>query len=40
MEIHMVGGGFTWSNNHESPTLVKLDKVLMSKNWEDIFSSC
>jgi hypothetical protein len=37
MEIHMAGGGLTWSNNHEFPTLVKLDRVLMSKNWEDIF---
>jgi hypothetical protein len=37
MGIHMAGSGFTWSNNHEFPTLVKLDRVLMSKNWKDIF---
>lgn len=37
MEIHIVRGGFTWSNNRESPTLVKLDRVLMSKNRKDIF---
>ena len=36
-EIHMVDGGYTWSNNHESPTLVKLDRVLMSKNWKICF---
>jgi hypothetical protein len=37
VEIHMVSGGFTWSNNQETPTLVKLDRVLMSGSWENIF---
>lgn len=36
-EISMTGGKFTWSNNHSDPTLEKLDRVLMSKSWEDIF---
>jgi endonuclease/exonuclease/phosphatase family metal-dependent hydrolase len=34
----MSGGGYTWSNNHKDPTLEKLDKVLMSKDWEALFS--
>jgi hypothetical protein len=31
------GGSFTWSNNQEFPTLEKLDRVLMTKEWEDLF---
>ncbi|WVZ97093.1 hypothetical protein U9M48_042654, partial [Paspalum notatum var. saurae] len=37
VEIDMPGGQYTWSNNQEHPTLVKLDKVLMSKQWEIAF---
>jgi hypothetical protein len=33
----MHGGKFTWSNNHASPTLEKLDRILMSLDWEDLF---
>lgn len=33
----MSGGVFTWSNNQEPPTLEKLDRILVSKGWEDIF---
>jgi hypothetical protein len=36
-EIFMHGGKFTWSNNHASPTLEKLDRILMSLDWEDFF---
>jgi hypothetical protein len=36
-EVHMFGGGFTWSNNQSDPTLVKLDIILISKAWEIIF---
>lgn len=36
-EITMNGGKYTWSNNQTIPTLEKLDRVLMSKDWEDIF---
>jgi endonuclease/exonuclease/phosphatase family metal-dependent hydrolase len=37
IEIDMTGGKYTWSNNQCNPTLVKLDRFLMSKQWEDIF---
>jgi len=37
IDIHMTGGKFTWSNNHEFPTLERLDRFLMSKDWEDLF---
>lgn len=33
----MPGGKFTWSNNQINPTLEKLDRILMSKEWEDMF---
>jgi exonuclease III len=36
-EIYICGGQGTWSNNHESPTLEKLDRVLMSEGWETRF---
>lgn len=33
----MSGGMYTWSNNHEVPILEKLDRILVSKDWEDLF---
>ena len=33
----MSGGLYTWSNNQEIPTLKKLDRILISKDWEDAF---
>jgi hypothetical protein len=36
-EIVMTGGLYTWSNNQEDPILEKLDTILASKEWEDIF---
>src|SRR4051812_6958605 len=37
-EIHLNGGLYTWSNKRTHPTLKKLDRVLMSCEWEDLFS--
>ena len=36
-ELVMTGGMFTWSNNQEDPLLEKLDRILVNKEWEDIF---
>jgi hypothetical protein len=36
-EIPLHGRKFTWSNQHESSTLVKLDRVLCTVEWEDLF---
>lgn len=36
-EINMTGGNFTWSNNQADPVLEKLDIILMSRDWEDLF---
>jgi hypothetical protein len=36
-EIPMFGGGYTWSNNRESPTIEKLDRVLVTREWESLF---
>jgi hypothetical protein len=33
-EIDISGGIFTWSNNQTSPSLEKLDIILMTKEWE------
>jgi len=39
-EIPLHGRKFTWSNQQVSPTLVKLDRVLCTVDWEDIFPVC
>ncbi|CAN6252305.1 unnamed protein product [Urochloa humidicola] len=36
-DLALNGGIYTWSNNHKDPTLEKLDRVLISEDWEDIF---
>ena len=33
----MAGGKYTWSNNQNPPTLGRLDRILVSKTWEDLF---
>lgn len=33
----MNGGMFAWTNNQENPTLEKLGRVLVTKEWGDIF---
>jgi hypothetical protein len=39
-EIPIHGRKFTWSNQYESPTLVRLDRVLCTVEWEDPFPDC
>ncbi|WVZ78922.1 LOW QUALITY PROTEIN: hypothetical protein U9M48_026563 [Paspalum notatum var. saurae] len=39
-EIPLIGRRYTWSNEQEAPTLVKLDRVLCTSDWEDIFPDC
>jgi hypothetical protein len=36
-ELIMTRGRFTWSNNQEFSTLEKLGRILMTKEWEDLF---
>lgn len=36
-EIHISGGKYTWTNNQAHPTLEKLDRIVMSETWEDLF---
>ena len=36
-ELIMNGRMFTWSNNQENPVFEKLDRVLVTKEWEDLF---
>jgi endonuclease/exonuclease/phosphatase family metal-dependent hydrolase len=36
-EIPLHGRKYTWSNQQDSPVLVKLDRVLCSVEWEEIF---
>jgi hypothetical protein len=39
-EIPLHGPKFTWSNQQESPTLVKLDRVLRTVDWEELYLNC
>lgn len=39
-EIPLVGHKYTWSNERDNPTLVKLDRVFCSADWEDMFPRC
>jgi hypothetical protein len=36
-ELQMSGRNFTWANNLVNPTYEKLDRVLMSTEWEHKF---
>lgn len=36
----LVGRRYTWSNERESPTLVKLDRVLTTVDWDDMYPEC
>lgn len=36
-EINLLGCKFTWSNERQSPTLVRVDRVFSSIHWERIF---
>uniref|UniRef100_A0A0A9F2E3 Endonuclease/exonuclease/phosphatase domain-containing protein n=1 Tax=Arundo donax TaxID=35708 RepID=A0A0A9F2E3_ARUDO len=36
-ELTMSGGLYTWSNNQENPTLEKLDRIFVNKEWEHMF---
>lgn len=40
MDIPLHGRRYTWSNERNNPTLVRLDRVLASMDWEDRFHNC
>jgi exonuclease III len=39
-EIPLLGRKFTWSNERESPTLVRLDRVCATDGWDHLFPDC
>uniref|UniRef100_A0A452Y5M9 Endonuclease/exonuclease/phosphatase domain-containing protein n=1 Tax=Aegilops tauschii subsp. strangulata TaxID=200361 RepID=A0A452Y5M9_AEGTS len=39
-EIYLNGRRFTWSNEQSPPTLVHLDRVLCTFDWEDAHGEC
>jgi hypothetical protein len=36
-DLPLIGGLYTWSNNQKDPTLERLDRVLISPDWENCF---
>jgi hypothetical protein len=39
-EIYLHGRRYTWSNERQTPTLVRLDRVFVTATWEELHSSC
>ena len=39
-DLHLHGRAYTWSNERLQPTLVKLDRALVSVDWEEQFPAC
>lgn len=39
-DIHLHGHNYTWNNERDRPTLVKLDRVLVTVDWEATFQNC
>lgn len=39
-DVHLHGRSFTWSNERDQPTMSKLDRVLVSVDWEAAFPNC
>lgn len=37
IDLPLIGRKFTWSNHQSFPTLVRLDRVLCSIDWEELF---
>lgn len=39
-DVALHGRRYTWSNEQANPTLEKLDRVLVTADWEDMFPYC
>uniref|UniRef100_A0A453JTH1 Endonuclease/exonuclease/phosphatase domain-containing protein n=1 Tax=Aegilops tauschii subsp. strangulata TaxID=200361 RepID=A0A453JTH1_AEGTS len=39
-EVYLNGRRFTWSNEQSPPTLVHLDRVLCTPDWEELHGEC
>jgi len=40
IDLHLHGRRYTWSNERRSPTLVRLDRALVSLQWEALHPDC
>lgn len=38
-EIHPQNRKFTWNNEHQRPTLVRLDRVFCNEGWDTLFEN-
>lgn len=40
MEIPLGYRRYTWTNKRQDPSMAKLDRMLVSDDWEDKFALC
>nr|TKW10689.1 hypothetical protein SEVIR_6G182800v2 [Setaria viridis] len=40
LDLHLHARSYTWSNEQDSPILIKLDHALVSVDWEEQFPNC
>ncbi|KAK1259851.1 hypothetical protein QJS04_geneDACA017941 [Acorus gramineus] len=40
LDLPISNHAYTWSNMQDTPTLAKLDCILLSEDWEDVFPHC
>lgn len=36
-DLRLNGGSFTWSNNQDPPSIVRLDRFFISGDWADLY---
>ena len=37
IDLPLEGGSYTWSSGSDQPLMSRIDRVLVSHNWEDLY---